>query len=109
LVAFAECLQIFDAHLRRTGSEKPNHRHRRLLCVRRERPRRRRTADERDQFAAFHSITSSARASSKGGTTRPSARAVLRLIASTIFVGNSTGRSPGGVSCRILSTKLAVR
>jgi hypothetical protein len=42
-----------------------------------------------------YSITSSARASSVGGTVRPSALAVLRLIKSSMLVGNSTGRSPG--------------
>jgi len=31
--------------------------------------------------------------------------AVLRLIDSIILVGNSTGSSPGGVPCKILSTK----
>jgi Glutathione S-transferase, N-terminal domain len=38
-----------------------------------ERPRRRRAAEQRDELAAFHSITSSARASKAGGTARPSA------------------------------------
>src|SRR5262245_3548558 len=42
-----------------------------------------------------HSITSSARASSVGGTSRPSALAVLRLIASSYLVGACTGRSAG--------------
>ena len=42
-----------------------------------------------------YSITSSARASSEGGTVRPSALAVLRFIESSNFVGSSTGRSPG--------------
>src|SRR5262245_14422424 len=42
-----------------------------------------------------HSITSSARASSVGGTSRPSALAVFRLITSSNFVGCMTGRSPG--------------
>src|SRR5947209_14500373 len=41
-----------------------------------------------------YSITSSARASSVGGTSRPSALAVLRLMTSSNFVGCSTGRSP---------------
>ena len=36
---------------------------------------------------AHHSITSSARASSDGGTVSPSALAVLRLIVSWYFVG----------------------
>ena len=39
-----------------------------LLCVRRNRPPRRRAAESRDEFAPPHSITSSARASSDGGT-----------------------------------------
>src|SRR5438128_8385674 len=51
-----------------------------------------------------HSITSSARASSVGGTSRPSALAVLRLITSSNVVGCSTGRSAGLAPLRILST-----
>ena len=39
-----------------------------LLRVRRQRPRRRRAAEQRDKLAPPHSITSSARASSVGGT-----------------------------------------
>jgi hypothetical protein len=39
-------------------SKKADHRHRRLLSARRERPRRR-AAEQRDELAAFHSITSS--------------------------------------------------
>src|SRR4051812_10661729 len=38
-----------------------------------------------------HSITSSARASSVGGTVSPSALAVLRLMTSSCLVGNSMG------------------
>src|SRR5262252_1732446 len=68
---------------------------RRLLGVRRERPRYRRTAEQRDERAPSHSITSSARASRAGGTVRPSALAVLRLIMSSSLVGNSTGKSLG--------------
>src|SRR6266699_902635 len=64
-----------------------------LLRSRRERPSRRRAADKRYELAALHSITSSARASSVGGTSRPSALAVLRLIVSTYLVGACTGRS----------------
>src|SRR5262249_19357320 len=55
-------------------------------------------------LAALHSITSSARASSVGGTVRPSAIAVIRLITSSNLVGCSTGRSAGLVPRRILST-----
>src|SRR5262249_4023140 len=57
-----------------------------LLRARRERPRGR-TAHQRDELAPFHSITSSAMASSLSGTWRPSALAVLRLMASSNFVG----------------------
>src|SRR5262249_55523954 len=76
----------------------------RLLCARHERPRDSRAAEQRDQRAAHHSITSSARASSDGGTMTPSALAVGRLITSSSLVGNSTGRSPGLAPFRILTT-----
>jgi hypothetical protein len=65
------------------------------LCPSRKRPRSRRAAEQRDELAAFHSITSSARASSVGGTSRPSAFAALRLIANSNLVGCTTGRSAG--------------
>src|SRR5262249_29762849 len=51
------------------------------------RPRTRHAAYERDELAPRRSITSSARASSVGGTSSPSALAVLRLITSSNFVG----------------------
>jgi hypothetical protein len=53
---------------------------------------------------AIHSITSSARASNVGGTVRPSALAVLRLITSTYLVGACTGRAPGFSPFRMRST-----
>jgi hypothetical protein len=56
-----------------------------------------------------YSITSSARASSIGGTSRPSALAVLRLMTRSNLVGCSTGISPGFAPRRILSTKSAAR
>src|SRR5262245_44433150 len=63
----------------RPGFEIADHRHRRLLRPRWKRPRRR-AAEQRDEVApADHSITSSAWASRVGGTSRPSAFAVLRL------------------------------
>jgi hypothetical protein len=43
--------------------------------------------------AALYSITSSARASSVGGTSRPSACAVFKLITTSYLVGACTGRS----------------
>src|SRR6478735_816625 len=51
---------------------------------------------DRASFAwRTHSITSSARASSVGGISRPSALAVLRLMTNSNVVGNWTGRSAG--------------
>src|SRR5262249_49197801 len=59
-----------------------------------------------DELAALHlrdhSITSSARTSSVGGRSRPSALAVLRLMTNSNLVGNSTGRSATGVPFSIL-------
>src|SRR5262245_2107246 len=53
---------------------------RRLLRARRERPRSRRAAEQRDELAtAHHSITSSAIASSPSGISRLSAFATIRL------------------------------
>ena len=54
-----------------------------------------RAAEERDEFPSPQSMTSSARASSVGGTSRPSAFAVLRLTTSSNLVGCWTGRVPG--------------
>src|SRR5215471_15926647 len=79
----------------RPGTEEPDHRHRRLLCTRRERPRGNRTAEQRDERTALHlrahSITSSAWSRSIGGTSRPSAFAVLRLITGLDLGGCWTG------------------
>src|SRR4029434_2656722 len=62
----------------------------------------RRTDERRDELAAVnHSITSSARASSIGGTVRPSALAVLRLITNSSLDGSSIGRSPGCAPLKI--------
>ncbi len=54
-----------------------------------------RTTEQRDELAPFHSITSSARASSVGDTSRPNALAVLRLMTNSYFVGPCTDRSAG--------------
>src|SRR5262245_486489 len=53
---------------------------------------------------AGYSITSSARASSIGGTSKPSALAVLRLVSNSSFVDCSIGNSPGLAPLKILST-----
>jgi hypothetical protein len=49
------------------------------LRARRERPRRGRAADERDELAPLHSITSFARATNTSDKETPSDAAVLRL------------------------------
>ena len=67
----------------------------RLLRARREWPRGCRAAEQCDELASFHSITSSALTISELGTIRPRAFAVLRLIASSNLVGSWTGRSAG--------------
>jgi hypothetical protein len=48
-----------------------------------------------------YSITSSARASSVGGTVSPSALVVVRLIANSNLVDRSTGRSPAFFSIAV--------
>jgi hypothetical protein len=92
--------------LSRCTAEKSDHRQRALLRARRERPRRRRrAADEHDNIAPLHhSMTSSARASSVGGTSRPSALAVLRLMISSYLVAACTGKSAGFSPLRMRST-----
>jgi hypothetical protein len=61
-------------------------------------------AHPKPTLGTSHSITSSAVASSAGGTVRPSALAVLRLIAVSNFVGVCTGRSAGFLPRRMRST-----
>ena len=56
------------------------------------------------RLLGLHSITSSARASSEGGTSRPMAFAVLRLMTSSYLVGACTGRSAGLSPFRMRST-----
>jgi hypothetical protein len=71
----------------RSGVNEPNDWRPCPLRPRRKRPRRRRAAEQRDELAPLHSTTSSASASSLSGIWRPSALAVLRLMASSNFVG----------------------
>src|SRR2546421_8156116 len=101
--ALAECGQIACTIDRRRAAKESNHRHR-LLRARRKRPRRPRAAEKRDELAPPHSITSSARASSVGGTVRLSALAVLRLMTSSNLVGCITGRSLGLAPLRMRPT-----
>src|SRR5262249_25697467 len=87
----------------RAGEEEADPQHlARLLRARRERPRGSRPAERGKEGATpHHSITSSARESSVGGTARPSACAVLRLITNSNAVGSSTGRSAGRAPFRM--------
>src|SRR5262249_7930693 len=75
-----------------------------LLRAHRERPRTRRAAEQRGELAPPHSIPSSARASSVGGISRPSAFAVFKLMTSSYFVGCCTGRSAAFSPLRMRST-----
>jgi hypothetical protein len=61
------------------------------------------------QQSSPYSMTLSAIASTLGGMARPSALAVVRLIASSNLVGCSIGISPGFVPRKILSTISAAR
>src|SRR5438309_1207626 len=58
--ALPECGQIACTISKRRAAEETDHRHRRLLGTRSERPRHRRAAEQCDELAAAHSITSSA-------------------------------------------------
>src|SRR5262245_37254374 len=90
-------------HCKGCRAEIPDHRHRRLLRARRARPRRC-AAQERDELATLHSITSSARASTVVGMSRPSALAVFRLMTNSYLVGAWTGKSAGFSPLRMRST-----
>src|SRR5215475_10804087 len=61
-------------------------------------PARRR---QRDEIAPLHSITSSARASSVGGTSRPTVLAVWELMTSSSLVDCTTGKSAGFAPLRM--------
>ena len=63
----------------------------RLLGARRERPRGRH-AENGDELAPVHSITSSASASNLSGISRPSAFAVFRLMTNSNLVDWQIGR-----------------
>src|SRR5262249_47406376 len=105
---FVEAFTERGGHARggigRPNADEADDRHRWLLRARRERPRRRRAANERDELAALHSITSSARASRVGGTSMPSVLAVFKLMTSSYLVGACTGRSAGFSPRRMRST-----
>src|SRR5262249_60699602 len=87
--------------LARFAAEPSNQRHPCLLPVRRERPGSCRAAEQRDELAAFHSITSSASASTFAGTMRPSILAVEALMTSSNLLDCTTGKSAGFAPLRM--------
>jgi len=90
-------LSVFDlSDFSRLHTDKADAQHLWLLLrARRERRRGCRAPKQRDEFAAIHSITSSAMASREGGTVRPSILAVSALITSSNFDACMTRRSAG--------------
>ena len=74
----AERRDLLAERSSRCGIKEADHRHRRLLRARRERPRRR-AAEQGDEVAAFHSRTSLARAINTSDKETPSEAAVFRL------------------------------
>src|SRR5262249_34333385 len=101
--ALTEARDHGRGHRKRRAAQEPDHWHGRPLRTRPERPRSR-TAEQRDEIAAPHSMTSSAATSRPGGTVRPSAFAVLMLRAVTNLVAACTGRSAGLAPRRMRST-----
>src|SRR5262245_45406941 len=86
---------------RRTAAEEANHRHPTWLRPRRERRCRRLAAEQRDELAPPHSITSSPRSRIAVGIVTPSALAALRLTTVSNAVACWTGRSAGFSPLRI--------
>src|SRR5262249_35907281 len=86
---------------RPTKVKKSDHWHRALLRARRERLRDCRAAEQRDELAPLHSITSSAVESSVGGTATPSILAVQALMTNSNLVDCTTGKSAGFAPLRM--------
>src|SRR5215470_7672814 len=84
--AAIECSELLAPGSGRAAVEESDNRHR-LLRARRERPSRRGAAQQRDELAPLHSITSSARVRRLSEILRPSAVAVFELITSSNLVG----------------------
>src|SRR5262245_33691698 len=104
LQPLAKCAQTMRVRFYCCAEEQSDHRHRRLLRSRRERPCRCSAAEQHNEVAPSHSITSSARARTGVGISRPRLLAVLRLITSSYLVGACTGRSTGFSPLRMRST-----
>src|SRR5262249_16638009 len=91
---FSECGYLLCSRSGRASVENSYHWHRRLLRARRERAHCRAT-EQRDELAALHSITSSARNTKWAGISCPIAFAALRLMTSWNGSGCSTGMLAG--------------
>src|SRR5262249_41741204 len=72
-------------------------------------PHNRRAAEQGDEIATPHSITSSARASMIGAISRPIALGVLTLSTSVNLVGRSIGNSAALAPLRMRSTYIGAR
>src|SRR5262249_40760842 len=107
---FAQSFTEFVAErlcIRAHQHERADSREPRLLRARRARPkqrRHRRAAEQRDELAALHSITSSARADKLGGTSIPICLAVFRFITNSNLLDCMTGKSAGFSPLRIRAT-----
>src|SRR5262249_32190482 len=99
-----EKVSEISSRCRRGATEKADGWQTCLLPQRCSRPVEAHGAEQGYKLPPFHSITSSARASSDGGTVRPSVFAVLRLITSSYLVGAWTGSSAGFSPLRMRST-----
>src|SRR6516225_5414917 len=108
LKPLTKCVEQMRVRGGRCTVKKSDHRHRGLRA-RRERPRSYRAAEQRYELPPLHSITSSASASSLSGIWRPSAFAVLRLMASSNLFGNSTGKSAGFAPLRMRPAYIPAR
>src|SRR5262249_28289029 len=92
----------------RTTAQESDRRHRRLLCARRERPYRR-AAEQFDELAPLHSITSSARNKSDAGMDKPKASAVRKFKTCSNLVGRSIGTSAGLAPCSTFPARTPTR
>src|SRR5262249_38290261 len=105
LQAIDERLEELAARRAREGQEHSHPPHPfALLCARRQRPRGCCAPEQRDELPPFHSITSSASASSLPGTVRPSILAVWALITNSNLVDCTTGKSAGLAPLRMRPT-----
>src|SRR5262249_53920593 len=96
---FAQTIAKRDEERRRIGSggcaaEVAHDRQRFRLGACGERPAEKPAGQQRDKAAPLHSMTSSARAMMACGISTPIARATLRLITSSNFVGCRAGSRP---------------